>query len=114
MSDAQNQACLSAALDDVEHESAHGRAAADAWSIGDLKAVRENTNASLLDGCLLQLPSVQSLLEQGTRDAVQTINGALNRPGHSVAVIDMTFLLRRNGVLDRLKAEGAQVTVPAE
>jgi uncharacterized protein YbaP (TraB family) len=114
MSDAQNQACLSAALDDVERESSHARPAAAAWAVGDLKGVRENATASLLDSCLLQLPSVQSLVEQGTRDALQTINDALNRPGRSVAVIDLTFLLRRNGVLDRLKAEGAHITVPAE
>jgi hypothetical protein len=114
MSDAQNQTCLSAALDDIEHESAHARPAADAWAVGDLKRVKDNVTASLLDGCLLQLPSVQSLVDQGTREAVQTINSALNRPGRSVALIDLTFLLRRNGVLDRLKAEGAQITVPAE
>jgi hypothetical protein len=114
MSEAQNQACLSAALDDVEREAGHARPAAAAWAVGDLKGVRENSSASLLDSCLLQLPSVQSMVEQGTRDAVQTLNAALNRPGRSVAVIDLTFLLRRNGVLDRLKAEGDQVTVPPD
>ncbi len=114
MSDAQNQACLGAALDDIEREASHARPAAEAWAKGDLKGVRENTSASLLDGCLLQLSSVQSLVEQGTKDAVQTIDAALNRPGRSVALIDMTFLLRRNGVLDRLKAEGDQITVPRE
>ena len=45
---------------------------------------------------------------------METIHAALNRPGRSVAVIDLTFLLRRNGVLDRLKAEGDQVTVPTD
>ena len=114
MSDRQNQVCLSAALDDIEREAAHARPAAEAWSKGDLKGVRENASASLLDGCLLQLPSVQSLLEQGTRDAVQTIESALNRPGRSVAVIDLTFLLRQNGVLDRLKTKGDQITVPLD
>ncbi len=114
MSDAQNQVCLAAALDDVEREAAHAQAAAQAWAVGDLQGVRANTSASLLDGCLLQLPTVQSVVEQGTRDAVQTIDGALARPGRSVAVIDLTFLLRRNGVLDRLKAQGAEITVPAD
>jgi uncharacterized protein YbaP (TraB family) len=114
MSDGQNQACLAAALDDVEREIGHAQRAADAWAVGDLQTVRANSSASLIDSCLLQLPGVQSVVEQGTKDAVLTINAALNRPGHSVAVIDLTFLLRRNGVLDRLKAEGDQVTVPAE
>ena len=114
MSDAQNQACLSAALDDIERESARAQPAAAAWAVGDLRGVRENSSASLVDGCLLQLPSVQNLVESGTRDAVQTIHAALNRPGRSVAVIDLTFLLRKNGVLDRLKAEGDQITVPLD
>jgi hypothetical protein len=114
MSDAQNLTCLSAALDDIDREAGHAVPAAKAWAVGDLKGVRENTSASLLDRCLLQLPNVQSELEQGTRDAVSTIDAALNRPGRSVAVIDLTFLLRPNGVLDRLKAQGAQISVPSE
>ncbi len=114
MSDAQNLACLSAALDDIDREAGHAVPAAAAWAVGDLKGVRDNSSASLLDRCLLQLPSVQSVLEQGTRDAVSTIDAALKRPGRSVAVIDLTFLLRPNGVLDRLKAQGAQIGVPAD
>jgi len=113
MTDAQNQACLSAALDDVEHEAGHARPAAEAWAEGDLKTLKAESSASLLDECLLQLPSVQALVEQGTRDAVKTINEALDRPGRSVALIDITFLLRPNGVLDRLKAEGAEIAVPS-
>jgi uncharacterized protein YbaP (TraB family) len=112
MSDAQNQVCLSAALDDIEYESAHSQVAAAAWAVGDLKAVRANAVAPILDECLTQLPSIQSLIEKGTRDAIVTINQALARPGKSVALIDLTFLLRRNGVLDRLKAEGVEITLP--
>ncbi len=114
MSDAQNQSCLAAALDDIEREASHARPAAEAWAAGDLKGVRDNDSGSLLDGCLLQISSVQSLVEQGTRDAVKTINEALDRPGRSVSVIDLTFLLRRNGVLDRLKAEGDTISIPPD
>jgi hypothetical protein len=32
--------------------------------------------------------------------------------GHSVAVVDIGILLRRNGVLDRLKSEGIAVAGP--
>ena len=114
MSDVQNQVCLGAALDDVEREAAHARPAAEAWAVGDLKGVRANESASLLDGCLLQLPNVRGVVEQGTREAVQTIDAALAKPGRSVAVIDLAFLLRRDGVLDRLKAQGDQISVPGE
>ena len=112
MSAAQNQVCLSAALDDVANEEQHATPAAEAWAAGDLRGVQANSAAPLLDKCLLQLPSVQNLLEKGTRDAVDSINSALIRPGHAVALIDLAFLLRPNGVLDRLKAEGAQITLP--
>jgi hypothetical protein len=112
MSKAQNEACLRAALDEIQWESGHARAAADAWAVGDLKTVRANSASALLDSCLLQLPTVQAVVEKGTEDGVQTLNLALSRPGKSVALVDLTFLLRPNGVLDRLKAEGDQITVP--
>ena len=39
---------------------------------------------------------------------------ALKRPGVTVAVVDLGFLLPANGVLDRLKASGATITSPVE
>jgi hypothetical protein len=75
--------------------------------------VRANTSQTLLDRCLLQLPSLQAMLDQGVQEGVSTIEAALKRPGQSVAVIDLTFLLRADGVLDQLKARGDEVTVPA-
>ena len=62
MTDQQDQACLSAALDDLEHEAAHARSAADDWAVGDLKGVRANMSASLLEGCMLQLAGGQSFV----------------------------------------------------
>jgi hypothetical protein len=112
MSDTQNQACLSAALDDVAYEEAHAHPAAEAWAVGDLRGVRANAAAPLLEECLLHLPSVQALVEKGTRDAVDTINRALSRPGRTVALIDLSFLLLPNGVLDRLKGEGVEIALP--
>jgi hypothetical protein len=41
------------------------------------------------------------------------LNEALNRPGVTIAVVDLAFLLPANGVLDRLKASGATITSPA-
>ena len=108
----QNLACFDAALDDMDREAAHTPAVSKAWAVGDLKTVGENYKASLLDGCLSRIPTLAALLDRGTADAVLTIQTALLKPGKSVAVIDLNFLLRPNGVLDRLKAQGAQVTVP--
>lgn len=111
---AQNEACLTAALNDIDAEAAHARTAAQAWAIGDLATVRANATADLLDRCLLQLPSAAALLDQDTAESVRTIKGALSRPGTTVAIIDLRLLLRANGVLDRLKADGAEISVPKE
>ena len=112
LSMADNIACFDAAMDDVDQESSHVHAMAEAWARADLKTVGETYKASLLTGCLLRIPSTQKLLDRGTEAGVQTIETALVTPGKSVAVIDLNFLLRPNGVLDRLKAEGATISVP--
>ena len=112
LSMADNIACLDAAFDDVDQESAHVPAMSAAWARGDLKAVGETYKASLLTGCLMRIPNLQKLLDRGTEQGVQTVRAALVSPGKSVAVVDLNFLLRPNGVLDRLKAQGATVTVP--
>jgi hypothetical protein len=111
---AQHEACLTAALNDIEAEAARARTAAQAWAIGDLARVRANASVDLLDRCLLQLPSLTSLLEQDTAQSVRSIDQALSRPGTTVAIIDLRLLLRANGVLDRLKAKGAEISVPRD
>jgi uncharacterized protein YbaP (TraB family) len=111
---AQHEACLTAALNDIEAETVRARTAAQAWAIGDLATVRANASADLLDRCLLQLPSLTSLLEKDTAQSVRSIDQALTRPGTTVAIIDLRLLLRANGVLDRLKAKGAEISVPRD
>ncbi len=36
----------------------------------------------------------------------------LSRPGKTVALVDLTYLDRTNGLLDRLKARGAVISIP--
>ena len=109
---ADNIACFDAAMNDLDQEASHARAMADAWARADLKTVGDTYKASLLSGCLQRIPSVQALLDRGTDQGVQTIRAALVKPGKSVAVIDLNFLLRPGGVLDRLKAQGADISIP--
>ena len=112
LSPADNIACFDAAMDDVDQESGHVPAMAAAWARGDLKTVGETYKVSLLNRCLEHIPSVQNVLDRGTEAGVHTIQTALVKPGKSVAVIDLNFLLRPDGVLDRLKAAGATVSIP--
>ncbi|WP_174299241.1 TraB/GumN family protein [Caulobacter sp. S45] len=112
LSMADNIACFDAAMDDIDQEAVHGRVMAEAWAKGDLKTVGETYKASLLTSCLMRIPSVQKLLDRGTDQGVQTVQAALIKPGKSVAVVDLNFLLGPRGVLGRLEAAGATVTVP--
>ena len=109
-----HEACLTAALNDLDAEAARARPLAKAWAEGDLATVKGGITANLLDQCLLQMASASALLDRGTRQSVEAIDAALAKPGKTVAIIDLKFLLRSGGVLDRLKARGAEVSVPRE
>jgi hypothetical protein len=106
-------ACLEDAVSQVEAEASRARPLAEAWAAGDLKAVKANYAPPALERCLEQAPGVAAVIERGTADSAAAILKALAEPGKAVAVVDLQFLLRPNGVLDRLKAAGAEITVPA-
>jgi len=112
MSPSADLACFDAAMDDIDRESAKAPANAKAWANADLKAIGQSYTISVFDRCLMQSPSVQGLLERGMTQGMQAIEQALQHPGKTVAIIDLNFLLRPNGVLDRLKARGDVITLP--
>lgn len=107
-------ACLQDAVAQVEIEARDGPALAQAWAAGNLRGVRALYAPPALERCVQQSPSVSALVERGTAQGVDAILAALARPGRTVAVIDLNYLLTPNGVLDRLKAQGVQIDVPSE
>lgn len=112
LSEEDHQRCLGLALDEIDREADFARPIATAWGKGDLETVRRGYPAPILDACLLKLPSYRALVGEGVNAAVAELEQALTKPGRAIAVIDLNFLLRANGVLDRLKANGAQITTP--
>ena len=110
----QQLACLTDELDAIDFERAHARDAAQAWAHGDLAGARAGASGPILDRCAALLSSYGAVLERGTADFTAAIEDSLKRPGKAVAVIDLRYLLRANGVLDRLKADGDEITVPKE
>lgn len=112
LSPAQSQACLADVVQDIEFATANAAPAADAWSHGDLKAVRAHYAEPAFRLCLEQAPSFVALANQSVDDTVRAIDAALARPGKSVAVFGLDDLLREGGALARLRAEGATVTAP--
>ena len=107
-------ACLDDAVAQVEVEASKSQALAQAWAAGDLRGVRANYGPPALERCIQQVATVNALIERGTEQGVEAILAALETPGRTVAVIDLNYLLRSNGVLDRLKARGAEVSAPGD
>jgi hypothetical protein len=111
---AASLACLDDAVTQVEAEASRAGDLAAAWAVGDLRGVRAAYAPPALERCVQRAPSVPALIERGTQQGVDAILAALASPGRTVAVIDLNYLLRANGVLDRLKARGVEIAVPAD
>lgn len=106
--------CLRVALDEIAYDGAHSTTIGQDWAQGDLASVRARYRASAAQRCLLHAPGGAELLEKGVGLTTGAMTEALRRPGVTVAVVDLGFLLPANGVLDRLKAGGATITSPVE
>lgn len=106
--------CIDAAIRDIDFQSRHAAAAANAWAIGDVAGMMTNWSPSNYYECLVQLSSHATGIDaRSVDDTVQAINEALAGGGETVAVVDIGLLLRKGGVLDRLKADGVGITAPA-
>lgn len=106
--------CLRVALDEVAYDGAHSTTIGRDWAEGDLASVRARYRASAAQRCLTHVPGGAALLEKGLIQTADAMTEALRRPGVTVAVVDLGFLLPADGVLDRLKAQGATITSPVE
>lgn len=106
--------CLRVALDEIAYDGAHSTTIGQDWAQGDLASVRARYRASAAQRCLMHAPGGAALLERGVAQTTEAMSEALKRPGVTVAVVDLGFLLPANGVLDRLKASGATITSPVE
>jgi hypothetical protein len=113
LSDEANLACLRDALSELEFEGSHSATIGTDWANGDLASVRARYSASAAQRCVMRAPGGPGLLAQQIGQSADALNEALNRPGVTIAVVDLAFLLPANGVLDRLKASGATITSPA-
>jgi len=111
----QQRACLSQAVEDVTWGQAHALAAARAWAVGDIRTVKDHYSESRLFTCVIaQVERAGDINARATAETVAAIDAALNQPGKSVALVAMGPLLRRDGVLARLKARGVTIEAPVE
>jgi uncharacterized protein YbaP (TraB family) len=111
----QQQVCLGQSVEDADWDLGHAKAAADAWTVGDVKSLKANYGESRLANCVIAaVHSVADIAERDAVDYTAAINDALDKPGKTIAVIDIGPLLRKNGVLERLEALHVTIEGPAE
>jgi hypothetical protein len=112
LDDAQGLNCLREALDQMEYEAAHVQDLNDDWAKGDVKSVIARYRVAAAQRCLQQAPGGRELIDQEMQKAADRLWSELNKPGKTVAVVDMAWLYPQGGLLDRLKAKGAVIGPP--
>jgi hypothetical protein len=110
----QQISCLRAFVIQAEFEGGRPGKLGEAWAVGDLAGVRRNYPSQAYETCLGQVGGGQALRERAVAESTATLLAALRGGGKTVAVVDLGLLQRRNGVLDRLKAAGAEISVPPD
>lgn len=111
----QQRVCLAQSVEDVDRQLIHAVPAAQAWAIGDIRNVKANYAESRLADCVIAaVHSVAGLNERNVADYTAAINAALDKPGKTIAVIDIGPLLRKDGVLERLAALHITIEGPAQ
>ncbi len=112
---ATGEACLNDYLDGIDHDLATADMMGKAWAEGDVAAILAQHQEPAWVTCFLSQPKYGDLYEKyAVDDMVKAVDSALKTPGKSVAVMPLSDLLRRDGILDRLRAEGVTITAPAE
>jgi hypothetical protein len=112
MSAETQRQCMKAALDDIDAQSANAQLAAQAWAMGDLAGIKAHYSETKLNGCFEKTKTFAAARDQIAGLAMNAVNESLSKPGKNLIVIDIGYLLRNNGLLDRLAAQGITVEGP--
>lgn len=107
-----SRACLRSALDDIAAEDAHQVLAAKAWAVGDLAGMTRNYSEPTIFACLQRIPRFSAVWSQSVTDTDKAVMTALDEGGKTVMVTSLGTLLRKGGLLDRLRAHGVTVESP--
>ena len=107
-----SRTCLWSALDDIEAEDAHQVRAAKAWASGDLGGMTRNYSEPTIFACLQRIPKFSTAWAQSVIDTDNAVLHALDQGGKTVMVTSLGTLLRKGGMLDRLRAHGITVESP--
>lgn len=108
-------ACMSATLSRLEADLSVARQRAEAWSVGDVDALRSPSSAQQQEVCwsaLQQSPKIAALRSQFDEGWFALALDSLERLPVALAVVPIDELYKRNGVLERMRARGFLVEEP--
>lgn len=114
--------CFIRTLDSVEHDMPAMKARANAWATGDLQALRELPDSERRDACVAALAAAGFARTLGLDDVpakqravwLAAARAALSQDTQTFAMLPMDELLKPDGYLATLKAEGYQVESPED
>ncbi len=110
---ATGEACLNDYLDSIDHDIATADEMGKSWAEGDVSSILAHHREPAWVACFLSQPKFGDLYEKyAVDDMVKAADNALKTPGKSVAVMPLSDLLRKDGILDRLRAEGVTISSP--
>ncbi|MFZ9708386.1 MAG: TraB/GumN family protein [Steroidobacteraceae bacterium] len=108
-------ACMAATLNRLESDLAAARARAQAWSVGDVAALRSPASAEQQDVCwsaLQQSPKIAALRTQFDEAWFRLALEGLETHPVTLAVVPIDELYKRRGVLERMRERGYRVEEP--
>ncbi len=109
-----SETCLDDYLDSIDYLVGDMPKVARAWAHGDLRTVLSLHRELGYTTCIASDPATAAQYRAyAIDDVADAIDDALKTPGKSVAVWPLSDLLRKGGVLDRLRDEGVTITSPA-
>lgn len=112
--------CFIRTLDSVEHDMPAMTARANAWATGDLQALRELPDSDRHDACVAAVAGAGFAQTLGLDDVpakqratwLAAARKALHDNAQTFALLPMDELLKPDGYLAALQAEGYQVDAP--
>jgi GumN protein. len=112
--------CFIRTLDSIEQDMPAMKARANAWATGDLQTLRELPDSERRDACVSALAAAGFAHTLGLDDVpakqeavwLAAVRAALGSNAQTFAMLPMAELLKPDGYLAKLQAEGYEVEAP--
>jgi uncharacterized protein YbaP (TraB family) len=107
--------CMRATLDRMERDLTDARRRAEAWAVGDVDALRERSAGLNQEACwsaLQQSPKIASVRQQFDDAWFKLAVEAVEKHDVALAVVPISELFGRNGVIAKMQSRGFRVDEP--